>query len=78
MLEEIYAQTKDHMEKSIEALKKDYKSLRTGKVNVNILDGIVLKTAAAPRFCKKAFTRKRAKPGISKEKSASRSLSSVF
>ena len=40
MLEEIYAQTKDHMEKSIEALKKDYKSLRTGNVNVNILDGI--------------------------------------
>ncbi|MDD2895228.1 MAG: ribosome recycling factor [Aliarcobacter sp.] len=40
MLEEIYAQTKDHMEKSIEALKKDYRSLRTGKVNVNILDGI--------------------------------------
>ena len=40
MLEEIYAQTKDHMEKSIEALRKDYKSLRTGKVNVNILDGI--------------------------------------
>ena len=40
MLEEVYAQTKDHMEKSIEALKKDYKSLRTGKVNTNILDGI--------------------------------------
>ena len=40
MLEEIYTQTKEHMEKSIEALKKDYKSLRTGKVNVNILDGI--------------------------------------
>ena len=40
MLEELYAQTKEHMEKSIEALKKDYKSLRTGKVNVNILDGI--------------------------------------
>ena len=40
MLEEVYAQTKDHMEKSIEALKKDYKSLRTGKVNANILDGI--------------------------------------
>ena len=36
----VYAQTKDHMEKSIEALKKDYKSLRTGKVNTNILDGI--------------------------------------
>ena len=40
MLEEIYAQTKDHMEKSIEALKKDYRSLRTGKVSTNILDGI--------------------------------------
>ncbi len=40
MLEEIYAQTKEHMEKSIDSLKKDYKSLRTGKVNPNILDGI--------------------------------------
>ena len=40
MLEEVYAQTKDHMEKSIDSLKKDYKSLRTGKVNPNILDGI--------------------------------------
>ena len=40
MLEEIYAQTKDHMEKSIDALRKDYKSLRTGKVNTAILDGI--------------------------------------
>ena len=40
MLEEIYAQTKDHMEKSIEALRKDYRSLRTGKVSTNILDGI--------------------------------------
>ena len=28
------------MEKSIDALKKDYRSLRTGKVNPNILDGI--------------------------------------
>jgi len=40
MLEEIYSQTKEQMEKSIEALKRDYKTLRTGKVNVNILDGI--------------------------------------
>ena len=40
MLEEIYAQTKEHMEKSIDSLRKDYKSLRTGKVNPNILDGI--------------------------------------
>jgi ribosome recycling factor len=40
MLEDVYAQTKEHMEKSIEALKKDYKSLRTGKVNTAILDGV--------------------------------------
>ncbi|MGM0519756.1 MAG: ribosome recycling factor [Campylobacterota bacterium] len=42
MLEEIYAETKDHMEKSIEALKRDYKTLRTGKVNTTILDGITV------------------------------------
>ena len=40
MLEEIYAQTKEHMEKSKKKKKKDYRSLRTGKVNPNILDGI--------------------------------------
>ena len=40
MLEEVYSQTKEQMEKSIEALRRDYKTLRTGKVNVNILDGI--------------------------------------
>ncbi len=40
MLEEVYAQTKEHMDKAIDALKRDYKSLRTGKVSTNILDGI--------------------------------------
>ncbi|HJE03003.1 Ribosome-recycling factor [Aliarcobacter thereius] len=40
MLEEIYSQTKEQMEKSIDSLKRDYKTLRTGKVNVNILDNI--------------------------------------
>lgn len=40
MLNEVYAETKDHMEKCIEALKRDYKSLRTGKVTTSILDGI--------------------------------------
>ena len=40
MLEEVYSQTKEQMEKSIEALKRDYKSLRTGKVSVNILDNV--------------------------------------
>lgn len=40
MTQELFTQTKEHMEKSIESLKKDYKSLRTGKVNINILDGV--------------------------------------
>ncbi|GGD49829.1 ribosome-recycling factor [Malaciobacter pacificus] len=48
MLEEVYAYTKEHMEKSIDALKKDYKSLRTGKVNTNILDGIKIDYYGTP------------------------------
>ena len=40
MLEDIYTETKDHMDKCLEALKRDYKTLRTGKVNTNILDGV--------------------------------------
>ena len=40
MLNEIYSDTKEHMEKSLEALKRDYKSLRTGKVTVSVLDGV--------------------------------------
>lgn len=40
MLQEIYAETKDHMEKSIESLKRDYKTLRTGKVTTAVLDGV--------------------------------------
>jgi len=40
MLEEIYEETKEHMEKSIESLKRDYKTLRTGKVTTAVLDGV--------------------------------------
>ena len=40
MLNEIYQETKDHMEKSIESLKRDYKTLRTGKVTTSVLDGV--------------------------------------
>jgi len=40
MLNEIYTDAKEHMDKSLEALKRDYKSLRTGKVMVSVLDGI--------------------------------------
>ena len=42
MLNEIYEETKEHMAKSIEALKKDYTRLRTGKVQTNILDNITV------------------------------------
>jgi len=40
MLNEIYEQTKEHMDKSIEALKRDFSTLRTGKVSTNIVDHI--------------------------------------
>ncbi len=42
MLEEIYADAKEHMEKSLEALKRDYSTLRTGKVHTSILDNITV------------------------------------
>jgi len=40
MLEEIYAEAKEHMEKSIESLKQHYKTVRTGKVSPAVLDGV--------------------------------------
>jgi ribosome recycling factor len=40
MVNEIYDYTKDGMQKSIEALKKEYGTLRSGKVNISILDSI--------------------------------------
>jgi ribosome recycling factor len=40
MLNEIYKDTKEHMQKSIEALKRDFSTLRTGKVSTTILDHI--------------------------------------
>ncbi len=40
MLNEIYSETKENMDKSLESLKRDYKTLRTGKVSTTILDGI--------------------------------------
>ncbi len=40
MLEEIYEETKDHMAKSIEVMKKDFGTLRTGKVTTAIVDNI--------------------------------------
>ncbi|HIM94273.1 MAG TPA: ribosome recycling factor [Campylobacterales bacterium] len=40
MLNEIYDHTKEQMTKSIDALKRDFSTLRTGKVNTNIVDHI--------------------------------------
>jgi ribosome recycling factor len=40
MLEEIYAETKEHMEKSLESLRQHYKTVRTGKVGPSVLDGV--------------------------------------
>ena len=48
MLEELNAETKDHMEKSIEALKRDYKTLRTGKVTTSVLDGVKIDYYGTP------------------------------
>jgi ribosome recycling factor len=40
MLEDIYSQTKQTMEKSLDALKRDFGTLRTGRVSTKILDNI--------------------------------------
>ncbi len=42
MLNEIYSEAKSSMDKSLEALKRDYGTLRTGKVNPAILDNITI------------------------------------
>ncbi len=48
MLEEIYQDTKEHMDKSLESLKRDYTSVRTGKVTTKILDGIKVNYYGTP------------------------------
>lgn len=40
MLDEIYADTRDSMKKSITSLKVEYKKVRTGRASASILDGI--------------------------------------
>ncbi len=40
MVNEIFEQTQEHMGKSIDALKRDFASLRTGKVTTGIVDNI--------------------------------------
>ena len=48
MLEEIFFDQEDHSTKSIEALKRDFGTLRTGKVSVNILDNIQVNYYGTP------------------------------
>lgn len=48
MVNEIYEETKQNMEKSLEALKKDYSTLRTGKVHTSILDNITVDYYGTP------------------------------
>ncbi|MCK9337473.1 MAG: ribosome recycling factor [Arcobacteraceae bacterium] len=48
MLNEIYEYTKEHMEKSIEALKKDYGTLRSGKVSTKALNNIKVNYYGTP------------------------------
>ena len=40
MIESIYEDTSESMEKSVQALKRDLKRLRTGRASLSILDGI--------------------------------------
>lgn len=40
MLKDIYTHTKNHMEKTLEALHRDFGTLRSAKVSINILDNI--------------------------------------
>lgn len=40
MIESIYAETRESMEKSVTALQRDLKRLRTGRASLSILDGI--------------------------------------
>ncbi|MBD3840946.1 MAG: ribosome recycling factor [Campylobacterales bacterium] len=42
MFNEIYEETKQHMQKSLDSLKRDYGTLRTGKVTTSILDGVMV------------------------------------
>jgi len=47
-MENVYAFAKEHMEKSIEVLKKDLSTLRTGKVSIHVLDGVKVDYYGSP------------------------------
>jgi ribosome recycling factor len=47
-MEKVYEFAKEHMQKSIEVLKKDLNTLRTGKVSIHVLDGIKVEYYGTP------------------------------
>lgn len=47
-MEEVFEFAKDHMNKSIDILKKDLNTLRTGRVSIHVLDGVKVDYYGAP------------------------------
>jgi len=48
MLEEIYSETADHMSKSIDSMKKEFLTLRTGKVTTAVVDHVKVNYYGTP------------------------------
>ena len=40
MVDQVYKETKEKMEKALEALKKDQARIRTGRASISLLDGL--------------------------------------
>ncbi len=47
-MEEVFNFAKEHMQKSIDVLKKDLNTLRTGRVSIHVLDGVKVEYYGAP------------------------------
>ena len=47
-MNEVFEFAKDHMNKSIEVLKKDLNTLRTGRVSIHVLDGVNVEYYGTP------------------------------
>jgi ribosome recycling factor len=47
-MEKVYEFAKEHMQKSIDVLKKDLNTLRTGRVSIHVLDGVKVEYYGSP------------------------------
>jgi len=47
-MQNVFDFAKEHMQKSIEVLKKDLNTLRTGRVSINVVDGVKVEYYGAP------------------------------